>query len=33
LKEKCLIEGSGPSKKKLEKELARIVLSEKKYLI
>lgn len=33
LKEKCLIEERGISKKKLEKELAKIVLSEKRYLI
>jgi ribonuclease-3 len=31
LKEKCLIESEGISKKKLEKELAKIVLTEKKY--
>lgn len=33
LKEKCLIEREGTSKKKLEKELAKIVLSEKRYQI
>lgn len=33
LKEKCLIEREGASKKKLEKELAKIVLSEKRYQI
>jgi dsRNA-specific ribonuclease len=31
LKDKCLIESEGISKKKLEKELAKIVLTEKKY--
>jgi ribonuclease-3 len=33
LKEKCLITDQGLSKKKLEKELAKIVLSEKRYLV
>jgi ribonuclease-3 len=33
LKEKCLIASTGTSKKKLEKELAKIVLSEKRYQI
>jgi ribonuclease-3 len=33
LKDKCLIEQEGNSKKKLEKELAKIILSEKRYLI
>lgn len=33
LKDKCLIEKEGTSKKKLEKELAKIVLNEKRYQI
>ena len=33
LHEKCLITAEGHSKKKLEKELAKIILSEKRYLI